>query len=159
MVLATYVSANIFFLRDPKGMWRRLLCSRSSSYGHPLLWWCSSIALVILVGYWIKNKQWNLGFILLAIGAGYLPWFVYPQRTTFTFYSIIFEPWLMMALVAVLRIYYLNSFGNSKLKFYSIVFLLCIFAANFIYHFPIFVGQNLTYDDWRSLMWFKSGSN
>lgn len=144
-----------FFYETPKGCGAASCAQEVLAMGTPLLWWCSSIALVILVGYWIKNKQWNLGFILLAIGAGYLPWFVYPQRTTFTFYSIIFEPWLMMALVAVLRIYYLNSFGNSKLKFYSIVFLLCIFAANFIYHFPIFVGQNLTYDDWRSLMWFK----
>ena len=60
-----------------------------------------------------------------------------------------------MTLVAVLRIYYLSSFGNQKLKFYSIIFLTSLIAANFLYHFPVFVGQIITYDDWRSLMWFK----
>jgi len=92
---------------------------------------------------------------LLAVGAGYLPWFVYPQRTTFTFYSIVFEPWLIMALVAALRIYYMSSLGNQKFKFYSIIFVTALIAANFVYHFPIFVGQITTYDEWNSLMWFK----
>ncbi|GDX23599.1 putative dolichyl-phosphate-mannose--protein mannosyltransferase [Actinomycetes bacterium] len=144
-----------FFYETPKGCGAASCAQEVLAMGTPVLWWIATISLVILVALWLKNKQWSTGFILLAVSAGYLPWFVFSQRTTFTFYAIVFEPWLMMALVAVLRIYYLNSFGNSKLKFYLIVFLLCIFAANFIYHFPIFVGQNLTYDDWRSLMWFK----
>jgi len=144
-----------FFYETPKGCGESSCAQEVLALGTPLLWWSAAIALVVLFGFWLKNRQFNTSFILLAVGAGYLPWFVYPQRTTFTFYSIIFEPWLIMTLVAVLRIYYLSTFGNQKLKFFSIIFLTALIAANFVYHFPIFVGQITTYDDWHSLMWFK----
>ena len=144
-----------FFYETPKGCGTSSCAQEVLALGTPLLWWCAAIALVVLITFWLKNKAWNHGFILLAVAAGYLPWFVYPQRTTFTFYSIIFEPWLIICLVAVLRIYYLSSLGKQRFKFFSIIFLTSIIAANFIYHFPIFVGQILTYDDWQSLMWFK----
>ena len=144
-----------FFYETPKGCGSSSCAQEVLALGTPLLWWPASIALVLLFSFWLKNKRWDTGFILLAVGAGYLPWFVYPQRTTFTFYSIVFEPWLIMALVAALRIYYLSSFGNQKLKFYSIIFVTALIAANFVYHFPIFVGQIITYDEWHSLMWFK----
>ena len=144
-----------FFYETPKGCGSSSCAQEVLALGTPLLWWPASIALVLLFSFWLKNKRWDTGFILLAVGAGYLPWFVYPQRTTFTFYSIVFEPWLIMALVAALRIYYLSSFGNQKFKFYSIIFVTALIAANFVYHFPIFVGQITTYDEWNSLMWFK----
>ena len=144
-----------FFYETPKGCGAASCAQEVLAMGTPVLWWSASIPLVILVAFWLKNKQWSTGFILLAVSAGYLPWFVFPQRTTFTFYAIIFEPWLIMAFVAVLRNYYLTSFGNPKLKLYSIIFITCLIAANFVYHFPIFVGQITTHDDWHSLMWFK----
>jgi dolichyl-phosphate-mannose--protein O-mannosyl transferase len=144
-----------FFYETPKGCGTSSCAQEVLAIGTPLLWWCAALALAVLIGLWVKNQHFNTGFILLAVAAGYLPWFVYPQRTTFTFYSIVFEPWLIISLVAVLRIFYLSSFGNSKLKYFSIIFLTCIICANFIYHFPIFVGQIITYDDWNSLMWFK----
>ena len=112
-----------FFYETPKGCGASSCAQEVLALGTPLLWWAAAIALVFLFSFWFKNRELNTGFILLAVGSGYLPWFVYPQRTTFTFYSIIFEPWLIMNLVAVLRIYYLSSFGNQKLKFYSIIFL------------------------------------
>jgi dolichyl-phosphate-mannose--protein O-mannosyl transferase len=144
-----------FFYETPKGCGASSCAQEVLAMGTPLLWWTAAIALVFLFIFWLKKRELNTGFILLAVGAGYLPWFVYPQRTTFTFYSIIFEPWLIMTLVAALRIYYLSSFGNQRFKFFSIIFLTAVIAANFVYHFPIFVGQIITYDDWHSLMWFK----
>ena len=144
-----------FFYETPKGCGAASCAQEVLAMGTPVLWWSAAISLVILVVLWFKNKQWSTGFILLAVSAGYLPWFVFPQRTTFTFYAVVFEPWLIMAFVAVLRNYYLSSLGNPKLKFYSIIFITCVITANFVYHFPIFVGQITTYDDWNSLMWFK----
>ena len=144
-----------FFYETPKGCGTASCAQEVLAMGTPVLWWSAAISLVILVALWLKNKQWSTGFILLAISAGYLPWFAFPQRTTFTFYAIIFEPWLIMAFVTVLRSYYLSSLGNPKLKFYSIIFITCVIAANFVYHFPIFVGQITTYDNWNSLMWFQ----
>ena len=144
-----------FFYETPKGCGASSCAQEVLALGTPLLWWSAAIGLVFLFVFWLRKRELNTGFILLAVGAGYLPWFAYPQRTTFTFYSIIFEPWLIMTLVAALRIYYLSSFGNQRFKFFSIIFLTAVIAANFVYHFPIFVGQIITYDDWHSLMWFE----
>lgn len=143
-----------FFYETPKECGAASCAQEVLALGTPVLWWSAAISLVILIALWFKNKQWSTGFILLAVSAGYLPWFAFPQRTTFTFYAIIFEPWLIIAFVAVLRQYYFSPFGNQKLKLYSIIFITFVIAANFVYHFPIFVGQITTYDDWHSLMWF-----
>lgn len=145
-----------FFYETPKGCGAASCAQEVLAIGTPLLWWSAAISLVILIMLWLKNKQWSTGFILLAVSAGYAPWFAFSQRTTFTFYAIIFEPWLIMAFVAVLRHYYFSSFGNQRFKRYSIIFITCVIAANFVYHFPVFVGQITTYDDWHSLMWFQS---
>ncbi|WP_353987469.1 dolichyl-phosphate-mannose--protein mannosyltransferase [Ruicaihuangia caeni] len=42
------------------------------------------------------------GAILLGLAAGYLPWLLYPERTVFQFYTIVFEPFLVLALAMVL---------------------------------------------------------
>jgi dolichyl-phosphate-mannose--protein O-mannosyl transferase len=40
--------------------------------------------------------------VLTGIAAGYLPWMLYPDRTTFFFYTIVLTPFLVLALVSVL---------------------------------------------------------
>lgn len=144
-----------FLYEAPKNCGGSSCAQEILALGTPLLWWCATLSLIILTVLWYQKKEWGNGFILLAIAAGYLPWFVFPQRTTFTFYSIIFSPWLILAFVAVLRHYYFSAFGKRKLKFYLILFITFLIALNFVYHLPIFVGQVMNYDEWRSLMWFS----
>ena len=47
-------------------------------------------------------RVWREVFILVALAAGYLPWMLYLHRTVFTFYTIAFEPYLILALTAAL---------------------------------------------------------
>ena len=86
---------------------------------NPLLWWGSVAAvLVILVGCGIAawrmtrrapgsplpfvGSPWAIAVILTGVAAGYLPWMLYPERTTFFFYTIVITPFLVLALVSVL---------------------------------------------------------
>jgi dolichyl-phosphate-mannose--protein O-mannosyl transferase len=56
-------------------------------------------------GAWRRQSVWREAFILTAIAAGYLPWVLfYSTRTVFQFYTIAFEPYLILALTAVLGI-------------------------------------------------------
>jgi dolichyl-phosphate-mannose--protein O-mannosyl transferase len=77
---------------------------------NPLIWWaCTAAALFLLVrviwGVITKQRVWREGFILTAIAAGYLPWVIfYSTRTVFQFYTIAFEPYLILALTLVLGI-------------------------------------------------------
>ncbi len=55
------------------------------SVGNPLIWWGAAVSLVVLLFWWAGRRDWRAGAILAGVGAGYLPWFLYPERTMFYF--------------------------------------------------------------------------
>jgi dolichyl-phosphate-mannose--protein O-mannosyl transferase len=76
---------------------------------NPLIWWASTAAAFFLVvrvvwGVVRRRSVWREAFILAGLGAGYLPWLLYLNRTIFQFYSIVFEPYLLLCLVAAIRV-------------------------------------------------------
>lgn len=74
---------------------------------NPLIWWASTAALVFLLVRVVRRMLrragvWREVFLLVALAAGYLPWMLYLHRTVFTFYTIAFEPYLILGLTAAL---------------------------------------------------------
>ena len=69
------------------------------SVGNPLIWWGAAVSLVVLLFWWAGRRDWRAGAVLAGVAAGYLPWFLYPDRTMFFFYAVSFEPFLVLALV------------------------------------------------------------
>ena len=49
----------------------------------------------------VRYREWRVGLILTGIGVGYLPWLLYLNRTVFQFYTIVFEPYLILAIAFV----------------------------------------------------------
>ena len=96
----------------------------------------------------------ELGSIIPFIGilAGYLPWFFFQKRTVFTFYSIAFEPFLILAIVLLAKI----AYEYDELFKYLIGFAVILIALNFIYFYPIFTGEITTYQAWYDRMWWSS---
>lgn len=72
--------------------------------GNPIIWWAAAAAALYLVYRLARYRQWQHGAILLGLAAGYLPWLGYLDRTVFQFYSIAFEPYLLLALTAVIAL-------------------------------------------------------
>ncbi|WP_395242483.1 dolichyl-phosphate-mannose--protein mannosyltransferase [Agromyces sp. MMS24-K17] len=66
--------------------------------GNPLIWWGGALAVLYLVYRLVRRREWQVGIILLGLAAGYLPWLGYLDRTVFQFYSIAFQPYLVLAL-------------------------------------------------------------
>jgi dolichyl-phosphate-mannose--protein O-mannosyl transferase len=78
-------------------------CSEAiTSVGNPLIWWAATAALFYLVYRLIRYREWRVGLILMGMVAGYLPWLMYLHRTVFQFYTIAFEPYLLLGLVFVI---------------------------------------------------------
>ncbi|WP_207453841.1 dolichyl-phosphate-mannose--protein mannosyltransferase [Herbiconiux sp. SYSU D00978] len=73
-----------------------------SGIANPLIWWASVAAAGYLVYRLIRRREWQVGLVLAALAAGYLPWLMYLNRTVFQFYTIAFEPYLILALTIVL---------------------------------------------------------
>lgn len=69
---------------------------------NPLIWYAAVIACLYLVYRLAKYREWQIGAILIGVAAGYLPWLMYLDRTVFQFYTIAFEPYLLIGLAAAL---------------------------------------------------------
>jgi Predicted membrane-bound dolichyl-phosphate-mannose-protein mannosyltransferase len=74
---------------------------------NPLIWWASTAAVAYLVVRVVRRllrgaRVWREVFVLVGLAAGYLPWLLYLHRTVFTFYTIAFEPSLILALTMAL---------------------------------------------------------
>jgi dolichyl-phosphate-mannose-protein mannosyltransferase len=75
--------------------------SAITGIANPLIWWAGTAALVYLVYRVARYREWRAGFILMGIVAGYLPWLLYLERTVYQFYTITFEPYMILAIAYV----------------------------------------------------------
>jgi dolichyl-phosphate-mannose--protein O-mannosyl transferase len=128
--------------------------------GTPLLWWIGTIAIAVVVGYWIKsllNRRLDsaANIVLIGIFAGYLPWFAMQQRTMFTFYAIILTPFMVLAIVYCAKLL-LDSALKPVLSQVIIGGLFALILLCFLYFLPLYIGQTITYDQWKMRMWFDS---
>jgi len=149
-----------FFYASPQGCEAKDCAQEVLALGTPILWWVGTIAIAVVIGYWIKSLLLRRGdsalnIVVLGMAAGYLPWFAMQQRTAFSFYAIIFEPFMIVAIVYCAKL--LLDSGLKPVVSQSIVggtfalILLC-----FLFFIPLFTGQIITYEDWRLRMWFES---
>ena len=146
-----------FFYEAPKGCGAKSCAQEVLAIGTPILWWLGAIALLFLIGANLHNfamRELDLGVLIPFIGivAGYLPWFFFQERTVFTFYAIVFQPFLILAIVLLAKVAYEY---NQRFK-YLIALFVIIIAINLIYFLPIFTGQITTYDAWFARMWWNS---
>ena len=146
-----------FFYESPKGCGAKNCAQEVLAIGTPILWWLGAIALVVLIGVNLHNfamRELDMGSLIpfLGILAGYLPWFFFQKRTVFTFYAVVFAPFLILAIVLLAKLAYEY---DERLKFVIAIVVLAI-AVNFLYFYPVFTGGITTYDAWYARMWWSS---
>ena len=78
-------------------------CVRAiTSIGNIPIWWAAFVAVFVVVAYVALKRDWR-GWVVLAGYIGlYLPWFMYWDRTIFTFYTVAFVPFVVLALPVAL---------------------------------------------------------
>ncbi|MDF3301679.1 dolichyl-phosphate-mannose--protein mannosyltransferase [Streptomyces tropicalis] len=135
-------------------------CAREVlALGTPLLWWAACFALLYVLWRWFFRRDWRAGAIACGVAAGYLPWFLYQERTIFFFYAVVFVPFLCLA-VAMLVGALVGPPGSTDAR--RVVgataagVLVLLIAWNFIYFWPLYTGTAIPIDDWRSRMWLDT---
>ncbi|MFE9610777.1 dolichyl-phosphate-mannose--protein mannosyltransferase [Streptomyces sp. NPDC006012] len=135
-------------------------CSQTVlALGTPLLWWSACCALVYLLYRWALRRDWRSGAVLCAVGAGWLPWFLYQDRTIFSFYAVVFVPYLSLAVTMMLGALLGPPGSPARRRVPGTVaagVLVLLIAWNFIYFFPVYSGQTIPYADWRDRMWLDT---
>lgn len=132
-------------------------CSAAiTSLGNPVLWWLATAALVVCAVAAIVRRDGRPLAILAGVAAGWLPWFAHTDRTIFTFYTVVFAPFMVMALVYAIGLALGPRDASRDRRFAAgivvtaLVTLIVLVSAFF---WPLWSGEQITYDQWRSHMW------
>jgi len=149
-----------FFYESPQACGSTSCSQEVLALGTPVLWWSATIALLFLIGLWAwqfyqRSIDKKLTFILLGVIAGYLPWFFFQKRTTFSFYAIVFEPFLVLAIVYCAKLFIDKSKNPANAQVIILGFVAVVFL-NFVFFLPIYLGEVITYAQWQMRMWFVS---
>lgn len=154
-----------FYYESPKNCGADSCSQEVLALGTPLLWWFGTIAIAVVIGFWVRsilvrNFDPAVTVIVAGMAAGYLPWFFFQQRTVFSFYAIVFQPFMILALVYCARLFLTAARRKSDRAYrigeITIFGVFILIAINFIYFLPLYLGQVITYDSWYAHMWLKS---
>lgn len=128
------------------------LASAVSGIPNPLIWWASWAAVIaIVIGCAVRAARIPVGsafgtaIVLTGVGAGWLPWLLYPERTTFFFYTIVLLPFLILALTAMLGAIIERGGRAAVAVILGVAFVISVFFL------PLWLGwaQPLEQFPWR----------
>ena len=136
------------------------LCGQSiTGIANPLIWWAGTAALGYLVYRVIRRRDRASGFVLLGMVAGYLPWLAYLDRTVYQFYTIAFEPYLVIALAFALARILGSRDDPAPTRRVGLVvvgvFLALVLAVS-VYFWPLWTGMQLDYGFLSSHWWLPT---
>ncbi|MFF2812325.1 dolichyl-phosphate-mannose--protein mannosyltransferase [Streptomyces sp. NPDC058000] len=153
-----------YFYEDPKagqdGCTAAEGCAREVlALGTPLLWWAACFALLYVLWRWLFRRDWRAGAIACGVAAGYLPWFLYQERTIFLFYAVVFVPFLCLALAMMIGAIIGPPGASERRRTVGAVgagVLVLLIVWNFIYFYPLYTGLPIPKSAWHNRMWFDS---
>ena len=123
------------------------LVSAISPIGNPVIWLGGIFGLAFLFAWFARNRDRLSLLIFTGYFAGYLPWLLYSGRTSFQFYSVSFEPWIILAAVLMA---YRYSRARLVLVGSSVAF------GIFLFFLPLYFGWQIPLWFWQLHMWLPT---
>lgn len=124
-------------------------CGESiTGIANPIIWWAATAAAFYLTYRLIRYREWRVGLVLAGLAAGYLPWLLYLNRTVFQFYTIAFEPYLILALTLAIGL----VLGSAKDPFSrrvsgirTVAIFLGFATVVSVFFWPLWTGTQVDY--------------
>ncbi|WP_326957260.1 dolichyl-phosphate-mannose--protein mannosyltransferase [Brevibacterium sp. BRM-1] len=150
-----------FFYESPtagqNGCTAEKCSSAITSVGNPVIWGAAVVVIVVLLGAWALRRDWRAGAILAGLIGTWGPWFLYQERTIFTFYTIVMVPFVVLGLTYCLGLLWGTSSGvrgqrlpaglMARRLAVGLVLAGAVFAFCFFY--PVYTGEVIPYDHWQ----------
>jgi len=134
-------------------------CSEVLALGNPVLWWFATASIPLLFWRWLARRDWRAAAVLAAIATGILPWMHYAHRTIFSFYSVVFAPFLVLGATMALGVILGRADASPARRLWGASAsgtILVTAVAVFGYFYPLYTGQSIPYADWANHMWLPS---
>jgi len=156
---------------DPEAACGAARCVQAiTSVGNPILWWAGVMALVVVVIAAVRLRDWRAWTVLAGYLALWVPWFAYPNRTTFTFYAVALSPFVVLSVTYAMALMLGWRPSTAGMPDGALlarerwrepgpwiavgVLLLALAAAAFFW--PVWTAQVIPYEAWRLRMWMPS---
>lgn len=127
--------------------------------GTPALWWTAPGVLGFALWRALTRADWRYGAVLVGYGAGILPWFANLDRQMYFFYMTPVAPFLVLGTVLVMG-GVLGRAGASRERRQTGLLVVGLWVgavvANFLWLWPILVGQPVTAPAWEAQLWLPS---
>jgi dolichyl-phosphate-mannose-protein mannosyltransferase len=127
--------------------------------GTPALWWPALGVLAFALWRTFTRFDWRYAAVLVGYGAGILPWFADINRQMYFFYMTPVVPFLILGTVLVMgEILGRSNASRERRQTGLLVVGLWVGAvvANFLWLWPILVGQPITPEMWDAQLWLPS---
>jgi len=96
------------------------------------------------------------------VAAGWLPWFLYPDRTQFYFYAVAFAPFLVLSVTLCLGLLIGSAHAEPARRVVGAslagAYLLAV-LWDFGYMYPVLAARLLPYAQWYARMWYRPGGH
>jgi dolichyl-phosphate-mannose-protein mannosyltransferase len=127
--------------------------------GTPALWWPAIPVLAFALWRMFTAFDWRYAAVLVGYGAGILPWFADINRQMYFFYMTPVVPFLILATTLVMG-EILGRSGASRERRQTGLLVVGLWVgavvANFLWLWPILVGQPITPEMWDAQLWLPS---
>ena len=135
-------------------------CSQAvTSLGNPLIWWLATLAVVAAVWWAVRRRDGVAIVVLVGLAAGWLPWFAYPDRPTFTFYAVVILPWLAICLAWAVRGLLAWSRDDPVRRarvIAALVIALVLVVAVSLFFMPVWTAQPIPFRQWQIRQWLPN---
>lgn len=152
---------NMYYEGAATGCWSEPCVAQITGIANPLIWWGATAAIVYMTYRLIRYRHWQTALILTAFAAGYLPWLGYLNRTVFQFYTIAFEPFMLLGLTAAIGII-LGTRNDPRIRRESGIRVVAIFLVAAIltsaYFYPLWTGTPVPFLFRQLHLWIPSWS-
>lgn len=127
--------------------------------GTPALWWLAPPALLFAAWRAIGRVDWRYAGVLAAYLVGFLPWFLNLDRQMYFFYATPMAPFLVLAITLALGEILGRARAGEERRGTGLLVLACyvgLVVANFVWLWPILVGDSITPGHWQAELWLPS---
>jgi len=125
--------------------------------GNPAVFWGSLLAIPYVAYAWRRKRDWRAGYVIVAIAALYVPWFLV-SRPQFFFYATPITPFLVLACVYALKDLSEAHIAGSRSRPWLPVAVgfVVVSVGLFLFFWPVMTGGPLSGPAWSARTWFPS---